>query len=124
MHDTNSTYRDLMDTSTDLHTLLTSLSFGNVMETFADVSIEQRAGKGYSPLTNSEMQEAVLSIWPWIPKAIKYLMVFPEEIPTMTDAKLHAMYKGEESNGSAERIRITALRLLEEQRTVTHIHRA
>lgn len=124
MPETNTPYRDPLDTSTNMHDLLTSLSSINVMETFAEVALEQRAGKGYAKLTKQEMQAAVLDIWPWVPKAIRYFMAFPEEIPTMTDAKIHAMFKGEESNGAAERIRITALRLIEEHRTVIHLHRA
>ena len=126
MYDTNSTYHNPLDTSTNLHTMLTSLSSINAMETFAEVFIEQRAGNGYTVLSILEMQEAALMIWPWIPRAIKYLVAFPEKIPTMSDRKLQAMFdpKGELCSDMATRIGITALRVIEENRIVTHITRA
>lgn len=123
MHDTSSTYREPLDTSTNLHELLTQLNNINIMKAFAEVNIEQRAMLGYAPMTNKAMQRVLNDIWPWIPRAIKYLASFPEEIPTLSDEKLHAMFAPNTTPcyGMAERLKIAVPKILEDNKIVTRV---
>lgn len=123
MHDTTSTNREPLDTSTNIHELLTQLNNANIMEAFAEVNIEQRAMLGYSVMTNQEMQSALMNTWPWIPRAIKYLAAFPEELPTLSDAKLNEMFcsGSYKCNGMAERFKIAVPKIIEDNKIVSSI---